>query len=194
MSPRLADVVLRLATAGDAAGIRAIYAPFVRDTWVSFEAEVPTAEEVARRIEAAHPAFPWLVADADGTVAGYAYASAHRGRTAYQWSVEVSVYVAEASRRRGLARLLYGALFDVLRLQGFANAYAGIALPNAASVGVHEAMGFEPVGVYRGVGYKMGAWRDVGWWALRLGDGVAPDPPRTLDAVAEAVAARLSAA
>ena len=194
MSARRAGVDLRLATAGDAAGIRAIYAPFVRDTWVSFEADVPTVEEVARRIEAARPTFPWLLADADGTVAGYAYASAHRGRTAYQWSVEVSVYVAETYRRRGLARALYGALVDVLRLQGFANAYVGIALPNAASVGIHEAMGFEPVGVYRGVGYKMGAWRDVGWWALRLGDGAAPDPPRTLDAVAEAVAARLSAA
>ena len=187
-------MTLRLAAAGDAEGVRSIYAPYVRDTWVSFEADVPSADEIAGRIGAASPRFPWLVADDGAAVAGYAYASAHRSRTAYQWSVEVSVYVAESHRRRGLARALYGALLDVLRLQGFTNAYAGIALPNAASVGFHEAVGFEPVGVYRGVGFKMGAWRDVGWWALRLGDGAAPDPPRTLDEVAEAVAARLSAA
>ena len=187
-------MTLRLATPADAPGVRTIYAPFVRDTWVSFETEVPSADEIAGRIETAVPRFPWLVVDDGGAVAGYTYASAHRGRTAYQWSVEVSAYVADGHRRQGLARRLYGALFDVLRLQGFANAYAGIALPNEASVGFHEAVGFEPVGVYRGVGFKRGAWRDVGWWALRLGDGAAPDPPRTLDEVAEAVAARLSAA
>ena len=187
-------MTIRLATAADAAGALAIYAPYVRDTWVSFEAEVPTVEEMAARIEAAAPRYPWLVADDGGAVAGYAYAGAHRGRAAYQWSVEVSVYVAEAHRRRGLARRLYGALFDVLRVQGVANAYAGIAQPNAASVAAHEALGFEPVGVYRGVGYKLGAWRDVGWWALRLGAGSAPDPPRTLAEVGEAVAARLAEA
>lgn len=187
-------MTVRLATAADAPGVRAIYAPFVRDSWVSFEAEVPPVEEVARRIEAAPPAFPWLVADDAGAVAGYAYAGAHRSRTAYQWSAEVSVYLAEAHRRRGLARTLYGALLDVLRLQGYANAYAGVALPNAASVGFHEALGFEPVGVYRGVGYKAGAWHDVGWWALRLGDGAAPAPPRPLPEVAGAVADRLAAA
>lgn len=184
-------MILRLATAADAAGVLAIYAPYVRDTWVSFEAEVPSVEAMAARIAGAAPRYPWLVADAGGAVAGYAYASAHRGRAAYQWSVEVSVYVAAAHRRRGLARKLYGALVDVLRLQGFANAYAGIAQPNAASVAAHEALGFAPVGVYRGVGYKLGAWRDVGWWARRLGDGAAPDPPRTLPEVAGAVAARL---
>ena len=187
-------MTVRLATPADASGVLAIYAPFVRETWVSFEAEVPSEAEIARRIAAAPPTYPWLVAEADGAVAGYAYASAHRGRTAYQWSTEVSVYVAEGARRRGVARQLYGALFDVLRLQGFVNAYAGIALPNAASMAFHERCGFEPVGVYRGVGYKLGAWRDVGWWALRLGDGTAPDPPRPLSAVADAVRTRLAAA
>ena len=187
-------MTIRLATAADAAGVRAIYAPYVRETWVSFEADVPSVEEMAGRIEGAAPRYPWLVADNGGAVAGYAYASAHRGRSAYQWSAEVSVYVAETHRRRGFARRLYGALVDVLQLQGFANAYAGIALPNEASVGAHEALGFEPVGVYRGVGFKLGAWRDVGWWALRLGDGAAPAPPRTLAEVGEAVAARLAVA
>lgn len=185
-------MTVRLATPADAAGVRAIYAPFVRDTHVSFEAEVPSVDEVARRIAATAPAHPWLVADDEGAVAGYAYASPHRSRAAYQWSVEVSIYVA--GPRRGLGRTLYGALLDVLRAQGFANAYAGIALPNAASVGFHEALGFEPVGVYRGVGFKAGAWRDVGWWSLRLGEGAAPDPPRPLTDVADAVAARLAEA
>lgn len=187
-------MTVRLGTAADAPGVCAIYAPFVRDTWVSFEAEVPTEAEMARRIEASAPTHPWLVAEDGAAVVGYAYAGAHRGRTAYQWSAEVSVYVSEAAQRRGLARRLYGALFDVLRLQGVANAYAGIAQPNAASVAFHEALGFEPVGVYRGVGYKLGAWRDVGWWALRLGDGAAPDPPRPLAEVADAVRIRLASA
>ena len=183
---------LRLATAADAAAVRAIYAPFVRDAWVSFEAEVPSEAEVARRIAASAPAHPWLVATDADAVVGYAYASPHRSRAAYQWSADVSVYVAEGHRQRGVARALYGALFDVLRLQGMANAYAGIALPNAASVGAHEALGFEPVGVYRAVGYKLGAWRDVGWWSLRLGEGAAPDPPRTLADVRAEVEARLA--
>lgn len=187
-------MTVRLATSADAAGVLAIYAPFVRDTHVSFETVVPTEAEMARRIDATGPARPWLVTEADGAVTGYAYAGAHRAREAYQWSVETSVYVAEASRQRGVARVLYEALLDVLQLQGLANAYAGIALPNAASVGFHEALGFAPVGVYRAVGFKAGAWRDVGWWALRLGEGAAPDPPHSLDAIAEAVLHRLGAA
>ena len=185
-------MTVRLATAADAAGVRAIYAPFVRDGHTSFETAVPSVEEVARRIDAG-PLHPWLVAD-DGAVAGYAYAGPHRSRGGYVWSVETSVYVAERARRRGVASALYAALLDVLRLQGFANAYAGVALPNAASVAFHEAAGFEPVGVYRRVGFKAGAWHDVGWWALRLGDGAAPEPPRPVAAVGDAVAERLARA
>lgn len=166
---------IRLATAGDAAAIAAIYAPYVRDTVISFETEPPDAAEMARRLGAIGERFPWLVAaDAQGLL-GYAYAGEHRSRAAYRWDVDVAVYLDPRARRRGIGRALYRQLFALLRAQGYVNAYAGIALPNAASVGLHEALGFVPVGVYRDVGYKNGGWHDVGWWGLRLREP--PTPP-----------------
>lgn len=175
-------MTVRLAAPADAAGVLAIYEPYVRDTAVSFELDVPTVEAMADRIASTLPARPWLVVADDGVILGYAYAGTHRSRAAYQWSVETSVYVAPEARRRGVARALYGALLEVLRRQGFATALAGIAQPNASSVGFHEALGFRPVGVYPAVGFKAGAWHDVGWWTLRLaGDG----PPGPLRTVAE---------
>lgn len=165
---------IRLATTDDAAAIAAIYAPFVTDSAISFEVDAPDAHEMAARIDHKLPRFPWLVAEDQGVVIGYAYAGPHRERAAYAWSVEVSVYVTETARRRGVARQLYEMLFDLLRRQGFRTAYAGITLPNPASVSFHEAMEFTPVGVYRNVGWKQGRWRDVGWWELPLGgDGPA---------------------
>lgn len=170
---------VRLARESDAASIHAIYAPIVRDTVISFETEVPEVAEIARRIRTTLASLPWLVREEEGRVAGYAYASRHRERRAYQWSVDVSAYVDAAFRRRGIGRALYAALFERLVRQGYFNAYAGITLPNAASVGLHEALGFTPVGVYRGVGFKCGAWHDVGWWHRRLRDLVPnPQPPR----------------
>jgi phosphinothricin acetyltransferase len=167
--------LIRLAEEGDAPQIAAIYAPVVRDTIISFEAEPPSAEEIARRVRDTLVRWPWLVCERDGEVLGYAYAGAHRSRVAYQWSVDVSVYVRDDARQRGVGRALYTSLIAALDLQGFYNAYAGIALPNNASVGLHEAMGFRLVGVYRGVGYKLGAWRDVGWWGLALHEGTASE-------------------
>lgn len=171
---------IREAIADDAGQIQAIYAPIVRETTISFEMEPPAVDEMRRRILNTLPTLPWLVCERGG-ILGYAYASQHRSRAAYQWSVDVSVYVHEQARRMHVGRALYTSLFKVLALQGFFNAYAGIALPNPASVGIHESLGFAPVGVYRGVGYKLGAWHDVGWWQLalqpRTGD---PTPPRAL--------------
>jgi phosphinothricin acetyltransferase len=174
--------VLRLATEFDAEQIAAIYAPFVRDTGISFEVVPPSPEEMGRRIVGTVARYPWLVCERGETVAGYAYASRHRERAAYQWSVDVSVYVDPQHQRLGIGRALYTSLFELLRLQGFGNAYAGITLPNASSVGLHEAMGFLPVGVYHAVGYKLGAWYDVGWWALRLRPThtLVPEPPTDL--------------
>lgn len=140
---------------------------------------------MARRIERISATHPWLVLERGGSVAGYAYAAQHRERAAYRWVADVSVYVDLAHRRAGIARALYGALFDLLREQGFRMAVAGVTLPNPASVALHESFGFEPVGVYRDIGWKAGAWRDVGWWQLRLspretGPPAEPRPtPRT---------------
>src|ERR1043166_4300232 len=146
--------MIRLASEADAPGILAIYAPIVKSSPISFETEPPTQAEMARRIRDTLVKYPWLVYDDFGEIAGYAYATAHRTRAAYQWSVETSVYVAEAFRRRRIAQQLYGALFAVLAAQGFVNAYAGITLPNAASVALHEAVGFKPFAVFRGIGFK----------------------------------------
>ena len=167
--------------ARDAAACAAIYAPHVEGSPVSFEERAPSAEEMAARIERYAASHAWLVAERDGRgrVVGYAYATAFNERPAYRWSAGVSVYVAEGERGRGAGRALYTALFERLRERGFRMACAGITLPNEASVALHEQLGFEPVGVNREIGWKHGAWRDVGWWQLELApasDGPPPEP------------------
>ncbi len=176
--------MIRLATPQDAAAIAAIYDPEVVSTAISFEEEPPGAAGMERRISGGSPFAPWLVDDEAGTgVLGYAYASKHRERAAYRWSVDVAVYVGADQRGKGVGRALYTSLLALLRLQGFYAAHAGITLPNPASVALHERMGFAPVGIYRAVGYKLGAWRDVGWWQLDLREReVPPQPLRTTEA------------
>jgi len=175
---------IRLATTEDAAAVAAIYRPSVDGSVTSFETVAPDAPEMARRIDGTLAAFPWLVCAIDDTVAGYAYGGRHRERAAYRWSVEVSVYIDAAFRRRGVGRGLYESLFAILAAQGYVNAFAGVTLPNAASVGLHEAMGFEPIGTFRRIGQKYGAWHDVGWWqlALRPYEGT-PEEPVALPAL-----------
>ena len=163
------DAIIRPVEARDAAAVAAIYAPHVTEGVASFETVPPDAAEMARRIAATTPTHPWLVCERPGSgVAGYVYASVHNPRAAYQWSANVTVYIDARHQRGGMGRALYASLFAVLRLQGFYNVYGGITLPNAGSVGLHEAMGFRLVGVYREVGYKFDRWWDVGWWALEL--------------------------
>ena len=164
----MSDAVIRPAMAGDAAACCAIYAPFVRETCVSFEAEVPDEVEIARRIASISASHAWLVADVGGAIAGYTYGSAHRSRAAYGTSCDVAIYVDPAFGRRGIGRSLYAQLLPILAERGFHAAFAGIALPNDGSIALHRAMGFTPVGVYREVGWKLGAWRDVGWWQRLL--------------------------
>jgi phosphinothricin acetyltransferase len=164
----------------DAPACAAIYAPSVEGSVTSFEERAPDAAELARRIAGISATYPWLVAERDGEVVGYAYACRHRERAAYRWSVDVSVYVAAGRRGQGHGRGLYEALFARLREQRFQIACAGITLPNEASVALHERLGFEAVGVSRRIGWKQGAWRDVGWWQLELAPAAAQAPPEPL--------------
>jgi phosphinothricin acetyltransferase len=161
--------------ARDAAACAAIYAPHVEAGPVSFEERAPGAEEMAARIERVQATHPWLVAGSGGEVVAYAYACRYMERPAYRWAASVSVYVDEGHRGEGLGRALYEDLFERLRRQRFQVACAGITLPNEASVALHERLGFAAVGVSRRVGWKAGAWRDVGWWQLEL----APPGPGT---------------
>jgi L-amino acid N-acyltransferase YncA len=180
-------LALRLATPADAAGCARIYAPHVTEGYASFEAAPPSGEEVAERIVRVLEQLPWLVGTDEAGVLGYAYATPHRARGGYRWCVECSVYVHPDAQRRGIGRALYAALHALLVGQGLVNAYAGIALPNPASVALHEAAGYRPVAVYPGIGYKAGAWRDVGWWHRPLAPPAArPALPRPLPALSEA--------
>lgn len=162
------DFVLRDATVADAEALLAIYRPFVTHTAVSFELEAPDAAEFARRIAKVQSNWAWLVAERAGSVAGYAYASPHRERAAYRYCVEVSAYLAPACRGQGIGRALYEALFGVLATKGFCTAYAGVSLPNDASIRFHQALGFSEVGVFRRAGWKFAAWHDVSWWQRQL--------------------------
>jgi L-amino acid N-acyltransferase YncA len=154
--------------ASDAAACAAIYAPSVTHGVASLEEVAPDAAELRRRIGDVSTRYPWLVAELDGVVAGYAYASQHHVRASYRWSADVTVYVSQAHHRRGVARALYGRLLELVAQQGYYEACAGITLPNDASVALHESFGFRPVGVYRDIAFKFGAWRDVGWWQKTL--------------------------
>jgi L-amino acid N-acyltransferase YncA len=154
--------------ARDAAACAAVYKPYVTDTVISFELTPPGAGELAERIERITRTHPWLVAELDGDTIGFAYGSPHRERAAYRWAADVSVYLAARAQRRGIGRALYESLFELLEQQGIRTLCAGITLPNEASVALHEALGFAPVGIYRNIGFKFGAWHDVGWWQRQL--------------------------
>lgn len=159
---------LRTATTADAAQVAAIYNHYVRETVVTFEEEPVPEAEMARRIGEITASYPWLVAESGGEVSGYAHASSWKRRSAYRFAAESTVYLAPASTGRGLGRTLYAALIDEMRARGLHCAIAGIALPNPASVAIHEKMGFTPIGHFREVGWKSGRWVDVGYWELFL--------------------------
>jgi phosphinothricin acetyltransferase len=170
----------------DAEACAEMYAPYVRDTVVSFEELPPSRDEMAARIAQVAESYPWLVAEDDDHVVGFAYAAQHRQRAAYRWAADVTVYVGVEHQRRGVGTALYRALLELLLRQGIQVACAGITLPNEASVALHEALGFRPVGVYRRIGWKAGAWWDVGWWELELlapdsGPPPEPRPPARLE-------------
>jgi L-amino acid N-acyltransferase YncA len=168
--------VIRPARSSDAEAIRDIYEPVVNGTFITFEEVAPATEEIVRRMRS-RPRLPWLVAETADGVVGYACARQHKARPAYRWSAECSVYVAEAHRGHGVGRRLYERLVAEVRNLGYVSMFAGVALPNPASVSLHEGMGFRPVGVFPHVGYKLRAWHDVGWWILPLLPELPAEPP-----------------
>lgn len=174
---------IRAATPEDAGAIAAIYGPHVLTGTVSFETEPPDSRQMRTRMAASEGLYPWIVAttgdDEDGGVIGYAYATKFRERAAYRFVVETSIYVADTAQRQGAGRLLYEALIDTLRAQGFVHAIGALALPNDASITLHESVGFRRTGVYREVGYKHGRWIDVGIWQCELNEpAIPPVEPR----------------
>jgi phosphinothricin acetyltransferase len=174
-------VLIRLAAAGDAAAVAAIYRPYVEDSRISFEEAAPDAVEIAKRIAGDKPGlYPWLVAQEDGGLLGYAASSPFRTRPAYRWIVETGIYLDPSAHGRGVGRALLSKLVALLERQGFAAAIGAIALPNDASVKLHEKLGFYHAGTYRQVGFKKGEWIDVGLWqrelALRLAEPAEPLP------------------
>jgi phosphinothricin acetyltransferase len=171
------DVKVRDARAADAVACAAIYTPYVTGTAITFEAEPPTAQEMGARITSAQQGHAWVVLEDGGRVVGYAYGGTLKDRVAYRWACEVSVYVEPGRRRSGAGRALYEALFGRLAERGLLIAVAGMTLPNEASEGLHRALGFEPIGVFRRIGYKHGRWHDVAWAQRPLGDDPPADPP-----------------
>jgi L-amino acid N-acyltransferase YncA len=159
---------IRFATPADASAVAEIYGPFCEHSPITFETEKPTVKEIENRIRKILERFPWLICELESEVLGYAYAGPHRDRAAYRWSVDVAIYLSGKSRGQGFGTILYTVLFELLRIQGYFQAYAGITLPNPASIRLHQRLGFERVGVYKQVGYKANAWHDVSWWALTL--------------------------
>jgi len=174
-------VEIRLIITKDAQEIIDIYSPSVLSAAVSFETVVPPIDEMQRRIQSCLEKFPWIVCVVDGKIAAYVYASKHREREAYQWSCECSVYVRDDFKGKGIGKELYQLLFEILKLQGFINVYAGITLPNEASVHLHEKCGFMPFAKYENIGYKFGSWHTVGWWKLQINEyDLEPPPPSKL--------------
>jgi phosphinothricin acetyltransferase len=178
---------IRTATTQDAAAVQAIYAPIVLHTPISFEVEPPTVAEMERRIGATLARYPWYVGeDEAGRVNGYVYASQHRERAAYRWAVDVTAYVREDCRGQKVGQRLYRRLLEELARLGYHQACAGITLPNEGSVALHESVGFQRVGVYPRIGFKFGAWRDVGWWQCELQPAATAGEPTEPRAYSEA--------
>jgi L-amino acid N-acyltransferase YncA len=180
------ELVVREARLDDGEAVARIYAPYVTETPITFEEQPPDAQEMSQRLSEIQTKYPYLVAELNGRVVGYAYATAFRTRASYRWGVELAVYLDESCRRRGIGRILCGTLLPLLEAQGFVIAYAGITVPNPSSVGLFEAIGFTRVGLFNACGFKSGAWHDVGFWELRLTPQLAtptepipwPDMPR----------------
>lgn len=160
--------VIRLAREADSSRLLEIYAPYIINTPITFEYDVPKISEFKDRVTATLMKLPWLVYEDGGIIKGYAYASEHRKRPAYDWSVDLSIYIDEEYQREGIGRALYGSLIDILRIQGYFNAFAGVTIPNIKSEGFHKSFGFIPIGIYKNVGYKFDRWYDTKWYQYMI--------------------------
>jgi L-amino acid N-acyltransferase YncA len=182
-----ANITIRLATALDAEALLAVYKPYVETTASTFEYEAPSADEYRRRINAIIPEYPWLVCEKDGVIVGYAYAHKHRERTAYQWSPESTIYLSKEMQGTGIARIMYEAVFEILKLQGFINVFASVLSTNINSNRFHRAMGFEEIGLFKNIGYKHEAWHSNIWYQLSLSEHI-PNPatPKKIEEVIHA--------
>ena len=179
ISSNASSRTIRPARLADARGILDLYEPYVLETNITFETMLPNLDEMEHRIQE-YSKLGFLVCEQAGIIIGYAYASKHRERAAYQWCCEVSVYVHENHHGQQIASKLYSDLIAILRSCGYVNAYAVITLPNSKSVKFHESMGFQPVGIYKSIGFKLGQWCDVGWWGLKIYEPSGnPEPPKT---------------
>jgi phosphinothricin acetyltransferase len=178
---------IRLATELDSAALLKIYAPFIKSTTISFEYEVPTVMDFAQRISATLNKYPWLVCEIDGCIIGYAYASQFNKRAAYDWSVDFSVYIDPEYQRRNIARALYYGIAQVLKLQGYHNAYAIVTLPNPKSESFHQSFGFKPVGIYHNAGYKFDQWHSVKWYEYTIMDHLTPTMPKSISEISELI-------
>ncbi|NLL46177.1 MAG: N-acetyltransferase [Clostridiales bacterium] len=174
---------LRLARPADAEGVLKVYAPYIKETAISFEYDVPTPDELAGKIESIGGRYPFLVCELEGEIIGFAYASAHMTRSACMWNAELLVYIDERYLRRGIGHSLYSALMEMLRLQNIQNVYGAVTIPNESSEWLHKSMGFDVVGTYRKAAFKLGRWHDVVWYGKQLGSYITP--PRTLIPIAE---------
>lgn len=174
------NAIIRLAEKRDVSGILEIYTPFILDTSVTFEEEVPSEESFWERMQGIMAELPYLVCEIDGRVAGYAYASGYRSRASYRWSKEVSVYVHPDFQRRKVAHALYTSLNEMVRYQGIADLLAIITMPNEPSVSFHENFGYVKCGEFSKVGYKLNQWQNVGWFELFLQDENKPPKDRIL--------------
>jgi phosphinothricin acetyltransferase len=176
--------VIREAKLADADAMLSIYKYYVENSWISFEEEVPGLSNFTARVAKYVSGWACLVAEQDGRVVGYAYASPHRERPAYRWSTETTIYLQDGIQRKGIGRNMYEELLQRLRVKGYCNAFAGVALPNEASVGLHQAVGFKPIGTFPRVGFKFGQWRDVAWFHKPL----AATPPSIATGLAQSAA------
>lgn len=175
---------IRLANEADSASILDIYTPFITNTVITFENEVPTVAEFDKRIVSIQKKYPWLVCEVNKKIIGYAYASQFNERAAYDWAVDSSIYISPQYHRKKIGKALYFSLFKLLKLQGYYNVYAGVTLPNIKSESLHESLGFKTIGIYKNVGYKFDNWYDVKWFGLEIMDYIkSPEKPKSIDEI-----------